>query len=66
MKNHTQPNGWLYRIVVGVLGLTVVVSVAGTILLARAGQSTLKVLIALGSSVSESLTGLLTPSPLNR
>ena len=27
MKNHTQPDGWLYRIVVAVLGLTVVVTV---------------------------------------
>ena len=66
MKNHTQPNIWLYRIVVVGLGLTVVTSVTGTIILAMAGQSTPNVLVALGSSVNESLTGLLTPSPLNR
>ena len=66
MKNHTQSDVWLYRMVVVVLGLTVVTSVTGTIILTMGGQSTPKVLVALGSSVSESLTGLLTPSPLNR
>jgi uncharacterized membrane protein YjjB (DUF3815 family) len=28
MKNHTQPDAWLYRIAVVLFGLTVVVSVA--------------------------------------
>jgi hypothetical protein len=66
MKNHTQPDVWLYRMVVAVLGLTIVTSVTGMITLATSGQSMPKVLVALGSSVGESLTGLLTPSPLNR
>lgn len=65
MKVHTQPDVWLYRIVV-VLGLTVVVSVAGTIALAMAGKSTPEVIVALGSAGIGGLAGLLTPSPLNR
>ncbi len=65
MKVHTQPDVWLYRILV-VLGLTVVVSVAGTIALAMAGKSTPEVIVALGSAAIGGLAGLLTPSPLNR
>ncbi len=52
MKNHMQPDVWLYRIVVAVLGLTVVGSVGGT--------------IALGSATIRGMAGLFTPSPLNR
>lgn len=66
MKIHTQPDVWLYRIVVVVLGLTVVVSVTGTIALAMAGKSTPEVIVALGSAAIGGLAGLLTPSPLNR
>jgi hypothetical protein len=66
MKNHMQPDVWLYRIVVAVLGLTVVGSVAGTIALATAGQSTPEVIVALGSAAIGGFAGLLTPSPLNR
>ena len=64
MKHHTQPDVWLYRIVV-ILGLTVVVSVAGTILMTMADQSTPEVIVALGSAAIGGLTGLSTPSPLN-
>jgi hypothetical protein len=66
MKNHTQPDVWLYRIVVAVLGLTVVSSIVGTVALAMAGQSTPEVIVALGSAAIGGLAGLLTPSPLNR
>lgn len=66
MKNHTQRDVWLYRMVVAVLGLTVVSSVIGTIVLAMAGQSTPEVIVALGSAAIGGLAGLLTPSPLNR
>jgi len=60
MKNHTQKDVWLYRLVVVVLGVRVVSSVIGTIALAMAGQSTPEVIVALGSA------SLLTSSPLNR
>jgi hypothetical protein len=66
MKVHTQPDVWLYRIVVVVLGLTVVVSVADTLLLAVAGQLTPEVIVVLGSAAIGGFASLLTPSPCNR
>lgn len=66
MNTHTQKDKWLYRMVVAVLGLTVVSSVIGTIALAMAGQSTPEVIVALGSAAIGGLAGLLAPSPINR
>jgi hypothetical protein len=66
MKNHLQNDIWLYRIVVVVLGLTVVGSIVGAIFLALSGQSTPEVLVALGSAAIGGLAGLLAPSPFNR
>jgi hypothetical protein len=66
MKNHLHNDIWLYRIVVAVLGITVVSSILGAIALAMSGQSTPEVLIALGSAAIGGLAGLLAPSPLNR
>lgn len=66
MKNHLHNDIWLYRLVVAVLGLTVVASVTGAIVLALSGQSTPEVLVALGSAAIGGLAGLLAPSPLNR
>ena len=66
MKNHLHNDIWLYRIVVAVLGITVVASILGAIALAMSGQSTPEVLIALGSAAIGGLAGLLAPSPLNR
>jgi hypothetical protein len=65
MNNHTQKDKWLYRMVVAVLGLTVVSSIVGTIVLAMAGQSTPEVIVALGSAAIGGLAGLLAPSPMN-
>jgi hypothetical protein len=66
MKNYLQNDIWLYRIVVAVLGLTVVASIIGAIVLAMSGYSTPEVLVALGSAAIGGLAGLLAPSPLNR
>ena len=66
MKNQLQNDIWLYRLVVAVLGLTVVGSITGAIVLALSGQSTPEVLVALGSAAIGGLAGLLAPSPLNR
>lgn len=66
MNNHTQKDKWLYRMVVAMLGLTVVSSVVGTIALAMAGQSTPEVIVALGSAAIGGLAGLLAPSPMTR
>jgi hypothetical protein len=66
MNNSSHKDRMLYRMVVAVLGLTVVTSVIGTIVLAMAGKSTPEVIVALGSAAIGGLGGLLAPSPLNR
>ena len=65
MRNQLQNDIWLYRLV-AVLGLTVVGSITGAIVLALSGQSKPEVLVALGSAAIGGLDGLLAPSPLNR
>jgi hypothetical protein len=65
MRNQLQNDIWLYRLV-AVLGLTVVGSITGAIVLALSGQSTPEVLVALGSAAIGGLAGPLAPSPLNR
>jgi hypothetical protein len=49
-----------------VLGLTVVASVVGAIVLTLIGKSTPEVIVALGSAAIGGLAGLLAPSPMNR
>ena len=66
MRNQLQNDIWLYRLVVAVLGSTVVGSITGAIVLALGGQSTPEVLVALGSAAIGSLAGRLAPFPLNR
>ena len=66
MNNRKEKDIWLYRIVVVVLGLTMVASIIGMIALALSGQSIPAIVVALGSAVIGGLAGLLTPSPLNR
>ncbi|MCI0550085.1 MAG: hypothetical protein L0287_03950 [Anaerolineae bacterium] len=66
MNNKMEKDILLYRMVVAVLGLTVVVSVVGAIILAMTGRSTPEVIVALGSAAIGGLAGLLAPSPLNR
>lgn len=68
MKNHLHNDVWLYRIIVAVLGLTVVASMVGAIVLALSGQSTPEVCVAvaLSSAAIGGLAGLLAPSPFNR
>jgi hypothetical protein len=65
MRNQLQNDSWLYCLV-AVLGLTVVGSITGAIVLALGGQSTPEVLVALGSAAIGGLAGPLAPSPLNR
>jgi hypothetical protein len=64
-NSRPQHDKWLYRMVVLVLGLTLVSSILGTIVLAMAGQSTPEVVVALGSAAIGGLAGLLAPSPVN-
>jgi len=57
---------WIYRIVVGALGLSVLLALGGAIVLAFTGQKTPDVLTALGSAAVGALAGLLAPSPVNK
>jgi hypothetical protein len=66
MNTRMQSDVWIYRLVVVVLGVAVIASVIGAIMLALAGQSTPEVLVALGSAAVGGLAGLLAPSPLHR
>lgn len=66
MKNYQQKDIRLYRLVVGVLGLTVVTSIASAIVLALSGQFMPEVLVALDSASTRGLAGVLAPSPLRR
>jgi hypothetical protein len=67
MNTRTQKKDiWIYRIVVTVLGLTVMASVIGTIALTMTGLPTPELLVALGSAAIGGLAGLLAPSPANR
>jgi hypothetical protein len=65
MNNRSYNDIWLYRIVVAVLGLTVMASVVGAIVLTLSGPSTPEVIVALGSAAIGGLAGLLAPSPMN-
>ena len=66
MRNRNQKDVWLYRMIIGALGLTLVASVIGAITLAMTGQSTPELLVALGSAAIGGLAGFLVPTHLNR
>ena len=57
---------WLYRMVVGVLGLVILASVIGAIALSIVNKATPEFLVALGSAAVGGLAGLLAPSPKDR
>jgi hypothetical protein len=58
---------WIYRIVVGALGLAVLIAITGAIVLAFNGVTEPPaVLTALGSAAVGALAGLLAPSPVIR
>ena len=57
---------WIFRLVVLSLGLCMLASLVGAIVLAGRGTDTPEILVALGSAAVGGLAGLLAPSPLNR
>lgn len=61
-----QSDVWIYRMVVGALGLTVLAAVIGGIALAVIDKAVPDVLVALGSGGLGALAGLLAPSPMSR
>ena len=67
MKSQNQEKDvWLYRMVVVILGLSVLGSIIGAILLAIKDHNPPELLVALGSEAIGGLAGLLAPSPINR
>ena len=61
-----QSDAWIYRMVVAALGLAVLISVIGAIILSVAGKPIPELLTALGSAAIGALAGLLAPSPASR
>jgi len=57
---------WIFRLVVVSLGLYMLASLVGAIVLAAKGTDTPEILVALGSAAVGGPAGLLAPSPLNR
>jgi hypothetical protein len=57
-----QSDVWVYRMVVFSLGLTVLLSLIGGVILALCGKDIPEVLVALGSAAIGALAGLLVPS----
>ncbi|MBI3243098.1 MAG: hypothetical protein HYZ49_12465 [Chloroflexi bacterium] len=66
MNTRLPQDVWVYRMVVAALGLAVLASLIGAIMLAIEGRPTPELLVALGSAAVGGLAGLLAPSPLNR
>jgi hypothetical protein len=66
MNNLEPKDIWIYRMIIGALGLTLVASIGGAIALELAGQSTPEVLVALGSAAIGGLAGFLVPTHPNR
>jgi len=65
-SQHQEKDVWLYRMVVVILGQSVLGSLIGAILLAIEDRNPPGLLVALGSAAIGGLAGLLAPSPLNR
>lgn len=65
MKAQYKSDIWVYRIVVITLGLSVLASLIGGIILTIKDRQPPEILIALGSAAVGGLAGLLAPSPMS-
>lgn len=65
-SGRSEKDVWVFRLVVVSLGLCMLASLIGAIVLAVKGMDTPEILVALGSAAVGGLAGLLAPSPLNR
>lgn len=65
MNAHIQTDIWKHQIVV-VLGLTVIMSVFGTVVMVLMRRPVPELIIALGSVAASGLSRLLIPTPLDR
>lgn len=66
MENPTPKDIWLYRMIIAALGVTLVATVVGAIVLAITGRSAPDAIVALGSAAIGGMAGFLVPTHLNR
>jgi hypothetical protein len=64
MKNESEKDVWLYRMIIAALGLTLAAAVVGAIVLAMTKQPAPDALVALGSAAIGGLAGFLVPTQL--
>jgi len=57
---------WVYRMVVGALGLLALIAAVGGIILVAGNRTAPDILVALGSAAIGALAGLLAPSPTGK
>jgi hypothetical protein len=58
---------WIYRMVVGLLGVVLIIATLGGLIIAMAGKGPVPdVVVAMGSGAVGALAGLLAPSPAGR
>jgi hypothetical protein len=66
LKREVASDPWIYRMVVGFLGLTAIITVVGLLVLEWHSTGTIpEGLIALGSATVGGLAGFLAPSPMS-
>ncbi len=56
-------DNWLFRMIIGALGLVAILAMVGAIILAMGAKPIPDVITALGSAAIGALAGLLAPSP---
>jgi hypothetical protein len=61
-----QTDPWIYRLVVGFLGTTILITMVGGVFLNQASTELPSGIIAIGSAAVGALAGLLAPSPTGR
>jgi hypothetical protein len=61
-----QTDVWIYRMVVGALGLGLLLCIIGAIVLAGIGKPVSEAIVAIGAAAVGALAGLLAPSPTSK
>ena len=65
-QNRTQMDIWLYRMIIAGLGLTLIATVVGAIVLASTGESISDAVVPFGAAVIGGMAGFPVPTNLNR
>ncbi len=66
MNKKPNQDVWVYRMCVMALGLVMLSSVVGAMILSVNGQNPPQMVITMGAAAAGSLAGLLVPSPLGK